>query len=105
MTIKALGHHVLVKVGVPEEVTTGGIVIPKSVRDMEMRGSEIGQVIDVGPTAYKDSGLGGVPWCKVGDTIYFAKYAGKWVKEPGKDEEFLIILDTDVVAVIEESAK
>jgi Co-chaperonin GroES (HSP10) len=100
--IKALGHHVLVKVGIPEEKTAGGIILPGTVRDMELRGSEIGTVVDVGPTAYKAEGLGGEPWCKTGDLIYFAKYAGKWVKEPGKDEEFLMLNDDDVVGVIVE---
>lgn len=100
--IKALGHHVLVKVSKPEETTEGGIIIPNTTRDAEHRGAEIGVVVDVGATAYVADGLGGTPWCKVGDHVYFAKYAGKWVVDPKTDEEFLILLDTDVVAVVED---
>lgn len=98
MTIRALGHHVLVKVESPEEVTKGGIVIVNQTREAEKRGAEIGELIDVGPTAWKAEGLGGTPWAEVGEKVWFAKYAGKWVKDG--DNEYLIMLDTDIVAKV-----
>ena len=102
MTIKALGHHVLVKVEQAEEVSEGGIVLVHQTRQAEQRGAEIGTVVDVGPTAWKADGLGGVPWAQVGDQVFFAKYAGKWVKEDKEEEdEVLILLDTDIVAKVE----
>ena len=100
--IKALGHHVLVKVEDPEKKSKGGIVIPETVRDAERRGSEMGIIVDVGPTAWLADGLGGEPWAKVGDKIWFAKYGGKWVAEPDDEEhQFLLLVDTDILARLE----
>jgi chaperonin GroES len=99
--IKALGHHVLVKVNDVEEKTAGGIVIPSHVRDTEKRAAEIGLVIDIGPTAWAAEGLGGKPWAEVGDKVWFAKYAGKWVQEEGSDEELLILNDVDLMCKAE----
>ena len=106
MTIRAVGHLILIKVEKPAERTKGGIVLPSQVRDAEQRGAEIGVVVDIGPTAYMADGLGGVPWINVGDRIFFAKYAGKWVKEPEDDaEEFLMIRDDDVCGRIDHHEK
>ena len=104
MTIRAIGHLVLVDVEKPAEMTKGGIVLPSQVRDAEQRGADIGVVLDIGPTAYMADGLGGVPWVKVGDRIFFAKYSGKWVKEPKDDAKtFLMIRDDDVCGLIDDS--
>jgi len=103
MTVKALGHHVLVKVVEPDVKSKGGIMIPESIRDAEKRGSEYGIVVGVGETAWMAEGLGGFPWAKVGDKIWFAKYAGKWIVDPQTDEKVLILLDTDIVAKLVEN--
>jgi len=100
VSIKALGHHVLVKVEKPAE-KKGSIVIPEMVRDAERRGSEFGVVLDVGPTAWLADGLGGEPWAKVGDKVWFARYGGKWVAEPDSEEQFLLLLDTDILGRLE----
>lgn len=100
--IKALGHFILVKVEQVEKVSKGGIVLVDQMRQAEMRAAEKGVIVDVGPTAWAADGLGGEPWAKVGDTVFFAKYAGKWVKETDEDEdELLILLDTDIQARVE----
>ena len=98
--IKATGHRVLVEVEQHEEKTKGGIILPDQVRDAERRAAEIGKVIDIGPTAWQAAGLGNTPWCQVGDRIFFAKYAGKWVQETDDSPEYLIINDDDVMGVI-----
>ena len=98
MAVRALGHHVLVKVEEPEKKSKGGIMIPNMVRDAERRGSECGILVDIGPTAWLADGLGGIPWASIGDKIWFAKYAGKWVVDPETEEQVLLLLDTDVLA-------
>ena len=98
MKIKALGHHVIIKVPKPEERTKGGILIPETTRDAERRAAELGEVMDVGQTAWMADGLGGFKWAEVGDKVWFAKYAGKWVQDPDSKEEYLIVADTDVIA-------
>lgn len=57
-----------------------------------------GVVVSIGPTAWKD--FGGEAWCKVGDEIFFAKFAGKEVEDG--DEAYFILNDEDVVAVVKE---
>lgn len=59
---------------------------------------EVGIVIAIGDTAFKDYNTEVIP--KVGDKVYYAKYSGKHVKDNG--EEFLILNDEDVVAIIKE---
>ncbi len=102
--IKALGHHVLVEVEQAEKQSKGGIYIPDTVRDVEQRAAEIGTIVDVGPTAWLADGLGGSPWAKVGDKVWFAKYGGKWIQEPGSEERnrFLLLIDTDIIARLED---
>ncbi len=101
MTIRVCGHRVLIKPYYPEEKTESGIIVGIGREfQLEKNATQEGIVIDVGSTAWANEGLGGVPWCKVGDHVYFAKYAGKQVKDG--DEDFFIINDEDVQAVIEE---
>lgn len=103
MKIKALGHHVLVQVPEVEQKTKGGLFLPDQVRQSEQRNAELGVVIEVGPTAWMAEGLGGTPWAKAGDKVWFAKYAGKWITHPEhEDQKVLILLDTDIVARLEE---
>jgi len=57
-------------------------------------GIDSGEVIEIGPGC-NDQYIGGI---KVGDTIVFAKYAGKIVANPDDAEDkYLVINDEDVV--------
>ena len=49
---KPTGHRVLVKVTKIEEITQGGIIIPKEVTKREQLGQDGGIVVEVGNTAY-----------------------------------------------------
>jgi co-chaperonin GroES (HSP10) len=60
-----------------------------------------GIVLAVGPTAWKD--FGSAPWCKVGDEILFAKFAGKFITDPETQDDVCILNDEDVVAVVKEA--
>lgn len=60
-----------------------------------------GIVISIGPTAWKD--FHGTPWCKVGDEVIFAKFAGKIVKDEDDNEDYFILNDEDIVAVTKEA--
>ena len=106
MAIKPVGHRVLVKQETYEDTDEvfrsakrAGIefVKDKSVRYQES--VDIGDVIAVGSTAWKD--FGGVPWAEVGDRVVFAKHAGKKVEAPeNKEAHFVILNDEDIVAII-----
>jgi co-chaperonin GroES (HSP10) len=94
--LKAVGYKVIVLPLVVEEVSKGGIVLAVDGR-MERNAQTIGTIIDIGEdvaAAYKPKtehwGL------KVGDKIWYAKYAGKWVKDEANDREVLVINDEDI---------
>ena len=94
--LKAVGYKVIVLPLVVEEVSKGGIVLAVDGR-MERNAQTIGTILDIGEdvaAAYKPKtehwGL------KVGDKIWYAKYAGKWVKDEENDREVLVINDEDI---------
>ena len=106
--IEPVGHRVLVRQEAFEETDEvfrkAARAIPglEFVKDKSVRYQEsvdIGEIVAVGPTAWKD--FGGVPWALVGDKIVFAKHAGKRVVDPeNKDAHFVVLNDEDVVAII-----
>lgn len=93
---KPTGYRLLLKVPKAAKYSPGGIELIDKTRDNEQLEAEIGEVVAIGPTAFDT--LGG-PWCKVGDKILFAKYAGKFV--PKTEREYLMINDEDVMGVEE----
>lgn len=100
MTIRAIGYKAIVK---PDEVlkySKGGIALAVDAR-MEANAQVVGTLVDIGEdfaAAYRPK----TPFwgLAVGDRIYYAKYAGKWVLDPTTQEEFLIINDEDVCGKI-----
>ena len=64
-------------------------------------GVDQGTVVAIGPTAFQDYNTE-VP-CAIGDYIAFAKYSGKILTDPDDNEEYVIINDEDVVAIIKET--
>ena len=62
-----------------------------------------GIVLSIGPTAWQNESHGYTPWCKVGDEIVFAKFAGKEVEDPETGEFVFVLNDEDVVAVVKEA--
>lgn len=100
--MKPAGHRILVK---PEQVkdeikSEGGIVIPTLDKRAEQQAVVKGVVVAIGSTAWKDPSLGGDPWAQVGDTVLYAKFAGKAYEHPDTKEEFLFLNDEDIVAVL-----
>lgn len=96
--IKTPGYRLLVKPDDIETKTSTGIVL--AVDEKLEKGARItGTVIDIGGECW---GIhkGNAPWCKVGDKIFWAKYAGKGVIDPTDDKEYVILNDEDVVGVV-----
>ena len=96
MTLKPLGDRLVVKPMEAEETTAGGIVLPDTAKEKPQKG----EVIAAGPGKLLDSGKIEPMEVKVGDTIYYAKYGGTEVKIGG--EEYVILRQDDVLAVLEE---
>ena len=106
MNVIPCGHRLVVKPFKLEEVDEvyqraklSGLQIVRPNEKREDASVDKGIVLAVGPTCWPDE----APWCKVGDTILFAKFAPKFVEDPVTKESIGILNDLDVVAVLEES--
>ncbi len=94
MKLTPLGDRVIVKPKAPEEVTKGGIILPDTAQEKPMEG----EIIAVGNGKTDDAGKKVAMDLKVGDKVLYGKYSGTEVKL--NDEEFLIMRESDVYAVI-----
>lgn len=81
-----------------ERQTASGLILAKDERQYRAA-TDVGTVVDVGETAWYGF-ADGRKWCKVGDRIQYARYAGKFVTDPETDEEFVIVNDDDVQVII-----
>jgi chaperonin GroES len=95
MKLVPLGDKVVLKQLVAEETTKSGIVLPGQAKEKPQQA----EVIAVGPGGVVD-GKEVVMQVKVGDKVIYSKYAGTEVKL--EDEEFIIVKQNDIVAVVED---
>ena len=91
-----LGDRVVLRPREKEEVTKSGIVLPDSAREKPQEG----EVIAIGPGRVLDNGNRVSMELKVGQVVLYAKYAGTEFKL--EDEEYLIVREPDVLAVVSE---
>ena len=99
--INPAGAKILVKPDVFMKSYQGVIAIPDTVRERSQHAQTAGFVVKIGNTAYQQREFGnGVPWCKVGDRVAFARYGGIAFKAKG--EQYRVIHDDDIVAVLDE---
>ncbi len=94
MAIQPIGDHILVKVLEAEEKTKGGIVLPDTAKEKPQKG----EVIAAGKGKLLDDGALKPLEAKVGDKILFGKYSGTEITH--EDEEFLILKEEDVLAIV-----
>jgi chaperonin GroES len=95
MKLKPLSDRLLVKPVTMEEKTESGIIVPDTAREKPMRG----EVIAVGPGKMTEDGKTLPMHVKVGDVVMYGKYSGTEFKMD--KEEFLILNESDVLAIIE----
>ena len=93
--IKPLDDRILVEQCEAEEMTAGGIVLPDSAQEKPQRA----KVLAVGPGRILDSGKRGKPSVKLGDEIFYGKYAGSDVEVDGT--KYVILKESDILAIIE----
>jgi chaperonin GroES len=99
MDVKPLHDRILVKRMEEKDVVKGGIIIPDTAKEKPMEG----EVIAVGPGKIQDDGKRSNMDVKKGDRILFGKYSGTDIKI--EDEEYVIMREEDVLAVIEKKTK
>tara|TARA_Y100001960_G_C13997828_1_gene505293 strand:+ start:73 stop:516 length:444 start_codon:yes stop_codon:yes gene_type:complete len=97
---KPTGWRILILPFKMKEKTKGGIFMGQDTLERQQVASQCGNVLAVGPDAYKDTKrFPDGPWCKVGDWIMFARYAGSRIKIEGG--EVRLLNDDEVLATIE----
>ena len=92
--LKPLGDRIVIELIEAEEKTSSGIVLPDSAKEKPQEGI----IIAAGTGRVLDNGQRIDLEVKEGDRIIFAKYSGTEVKH--KDIEYLILRESDVLAVI-----
>lgn len=95
MNLKPLHDNVIVKVEEREEVTKSGIVLPGNA---EQEKPVHGEVLAVGEGLVFENGQKRKMNVKVGDNVIFKKYSPDEITVEG--EEYLVIKETDIVAII-----
>ena len=97
VTLRPLADRVIIKPQAKEERTKGGIYLPDTASKEK---PQQGTVVAVGPGRMLDNGKRVAIDLSVGDQVVFAKYAGTEFKTED-EEEFIIISEKDIMAVIE----
>ncbi len=100
MNLKPLSDHIIIEPLTREETTKSGIILPETV---EREKSQEGKVVAVGPGKMLENGKLQLISIKVGDRVLFTKYGPHEIKinEQGKDKEYLIAKEEDILAIIE----
>src|SRR4026209_570607 len=91
--VAPLADRVVVRALEETEQMRGGLFIPDTAKEKPQQG----EIIAIGPGKYEDGKL--VPMTvKVGDKVLYGKYSGTEVTLD--DEQFLILRESDVLAVV-----
>ena len=92
--IRPLDDRVVVSQLDAEEKTAGGIVLPDTAKEKPQKG----EIVAVGPGRLLDNGDRGGLSVKVGDHVFFGKYAGSDVKVEG--QELKIMRESDILGIL-----
>jgi len=95
MKVRPLGDKILVQRLEAESQTPSGILLPESAKEKPQEA----KVVRVGDGRKLDNGQRVDFTVKEGDTIIISKWGGTEVKVD--DEEYLIMSEDDVLAVVE----
>ncbi|MBI4539059.1 MAG: co-chaperone GroES [Gemmatimonadetes bacterium] len=92
--IQPLADRIVVRPLEETEQMKGGLYIPDTAKEKPQQGD----VVAVGPGKLSDEGKRIPPDVKVGQRVLYGKYSGTEVTV--SDEEYLILRESDVLAVI-----
>jgi chaperonin GroES len=92
--IRPLSDRIVVKALEETEQMRGGLYIPDTAKEKPQQG----EVVAVGPGKMTDEGKRIEPEVKTGDRVLYGKYSGTVVTVA--DEQYLILRESDVLAVI-----
>jgi len=94
------GYRILVLPFTPKNKTKGGILFSQESLDKARIATTCGYVLKMGDLAYKDKDKFGEPWCKKGDWVIFARYAGS--RLPIEGGEVRILNDDEVLGTVKD---
>ena len=95
------GWRLLVLPFTPKDKTSGGIIIAQEALDKARIATNCGYVLKIGPLAYVDKEKYPTgPWCKKGDWVIFARYAGS--RLPIEGGEVRLLNDDEVLGTIKD---
>ena len=95
------GWRILVLPFKMNEKTKGGVIMNESTLERQQVASQCGNVLAMGPDCYNDKNrFSDGPWCKVGDWIVFARYAGSRIEIEGG--EVRLLNDDEVLATVQD---
>ena len=98
---KPTGWRLLVLPFKMKDKTKGGLVLAESTLERQQVASQCGNVLVMGDACYRDkerypSG----PWCKVGDWVVFARYAGSRIEIEGG--EVRLLNEDEILATVQD---
>ena len=95
------GWRILVLPFKGKKKTKGGILYSDEQIDRQQLATVCGNVLAIGPQAYQDKErYPEGPWCKVGDWVIFARYAGSRFKIDGG--EVRLLNDDEIIATVKD---
>ena len=97
---KPTGWRLLVLPFKMKEKTKGGIIMSDVTIERQQVASQCGLVVALGDQCYDKERYPEGPWCKKGDWVVFARYAGSRVKIEGG--EIRILNDDEVLAKLKD---
>jgi chaperonin GroES len=82
-----------------DERTKGGIIMNETTLEKQQVASQCGNVLAMGPQCYTDKErYPEGPWCKVGDWVIFARYAGSRIQIEGG--EIRLLNEDEILATV-----
>tara|TARA_R100000654_G_scaffold51376_1_gene77552 strand:+ start:599 stop:1057 length:459 start_codon:yes stop_codon:yes gene_type:complete len=96
---KPTGWRLLVLPFKMKEKTKGGIIMSDMTIERQQVASQCGLVVALGEQCYDKERYPEGPWCKKGDWVVFARYAGSRIQIDGG--EVRLLNDDEILATIE----
>ena len=95
------GWRILVLPFKMNETTKGGVIMNESTLERQQVASQCGNVLAMGSECYRDKERYPTgPWCKIGDWVVFARYAGSRIYIEGG--EVRLLNEDEILATVQD---